>query len=118
MLILALLIGNKALIQSNLKEFVETLPDKVNTEVGESAGKLSGGQVQRIGIARAMFNDPQFVIFDESTNSLDENTEKNIISEILSLKGKCTIFLVTHNKKLTTNCDEKYLVDKKNIIKI
>ena len=103
---------------SNLDKFIKNLPDGINTIVGESGTQLSGGQIQRVSIARALYNSPEILVFDEATNSLDENTEKNIISEILSLKGKCTIFLVTHNKKLTTNCDEKYLVDKKNIIKI
>ena len=79
---------------------------------------MSGGQIQRISIARALYNSPEILVFDEATNSLDEDTEKNIINEILALKDRCTIFLVTHNRKLTANCDENYLVDKKNIIKI
>jgi ATP-binding cassette, subfamily B, bacterial PglK len=109
---------NKALIQSNLKEFVETLPDKVNTEVGESAGKLSGGQVQRIGIARAMFNDPQFVIFDESTNSLDEKNEKSIMEFIYSLKSKKTVLIISHKEEILNKCDRIYKIENKNLKKI
>ena len=103
---------------SNLDKFIRNLPNGINTIVGENGTQISGGQIQRISIARALYNSPEILVFDEATNSLDENTEKNIINEILSLKDKCTIFLVTHNKKLTANCDEKYLVDKKNITKI
>ena len=103
---------------SNLDNFIKNLPNGINTIVGENGTQMSGGQIQRISIARALYNSPEILVFDEATNSLDENTEKNIINEILALKGRCTIFLVTHNRKLTANCDEKYLVDKKNIIKI
>ena len=103
---------------SNLDKFIKNLPNGINTIVGENGTQISGGQIQRISIARALYNSPEILVLDEATNSLDENTEKNIINEILLLKDKCTIFLVTHNKKLTANCDEKYLVDKKNIIKI
>ena len=103
---------------SNLDKFIRNLPNGINTIVGENGTQMSGGQIQRISIARALYNSPEILVFDEATNSLDENTEKNIINEILLLKDKCTIFLVTHNKNLTANCDEKYLVDKKNITKI
>jgi len=103
---------------SNLDKFIRNLPNGINTIVGENGTQMSGGQIQRISIARALYNSPEILVFDEATNSLDENTEKNIINEILALKDKCTIFLVTHNKNLTANCDEKYLVDKKNITKI
>ena len=103
---------------SNLDKLIDKLPDGVNTVVGEGGVKLSGGQVQRISIARALYNSPEILVFDEPTNSLDEETEKKIISEIFELKGKCTIFLVTHNRQLTTKCDQTYLVEKKTLVKI
>ena len=106
---------DEALKLSNLQKFIKDLPNGVNTMVGESGAQLSGGQIQRISIARALYNSPEILVFDEATNSVDEITEKNIIDEIFKLKGKCTIFLVTHNKELTINCDEKYLVGEKNI---
>ncbi len=103
---------------SNLEKFINNLPEGINTIVGEGGTQLSGGQIQRISIARALYNSPEIIIFDEATNSLDEETENSIIKEIFNLKGKCTIFLVTHNKDLTANCDEKYLVENKKITKI
>ncbi len=109
---------NEALKFSYLQKFIDKLPDGINTLVGESGVKLSGGQVQRISIARALYNSPEILVFDEPTNSLDEDTEKNIISEIFELKGKLTIFLVTHNKKLTSNCDETYLVKDNKFLKL
>ena len=106
---------NEALKFSNLEKFIKDLPNGVNTIVGEGGAQLSGGQIQRISIARALYNSPEILVFDEATNSVDETTEKNIIDEIFKLKGKCTIFLVTHNKELTINCDEKYTVSEKAI---
>jgi ATP-binding cassette, subfamily B, bacterial PglK len=103
---------------SNLDNFIKNLPNGINTIVGENGTQMSGGQIQRISIARALYNSPEILVFDEATNSLDEDTEKNIVNEIFALKDRCTIFLITHNRKLTANCDENYLVDKKNIIKI
>ena len=83
-----------------IDKYIESdLPQKYETEVGENAIKLSGGQRQRIGIARSLYLDKEILIFDEATNSLDEETEIKVISNILSLKNK-TIILVTHNLTL------------------
>ena len=103
---------------SNLEQFIIDLPNGFDTVVGEGGTQLSGGQIQRISIARALYNSPEILVFDEATNSVDEVTEKNIIKEIFKLRGKCTIFIVTHNKGLTINCDENYFVGNKNIKKI
>ena len=83
-----------------IDDYIENhLPNKYETDVGENAIKLSGGQRQRIGIARLLYSNKEIMIFDEATNSLDEDTEVKIISNILSQKDK-TIILVTHNLKL------------------
>ena len=103
---------------SNLEQFIKDLPNGFDTVVGEGGTQLSGGQIQRISIARALYNSPEILVFDEATNSVDEVTEQNIINEIFKLRGKCTIFIVTHNKDLTKNCDENYVVSNKNIKKI
>ena len=83
-----------------IDNFIEkNLPEKYETVLGENAIKLSGGQRQRIGIARSLYLNKDILIFDEATNSLDEETEIKVISNLLSLKNK-TIILVTHNLKL------------------
>ena len=71
--------------KSNLSKFINNLPEKENTIVGENSAKLSGGQIQRIEIARALYNNPEFIIFDESTNSLDPINEKEIMEFIFIL---------------------------------
>lgn len=108
----------KALEQANLKNLIESLPDKVNTIVGENAAKLSGGQVQRIGIARALFNNPEFIIFDESTSSLDLENEIDIMKFVYSLKKNKTVIVISHKKEILERCDKIFEVKNKNINQI
>ena len=108
----------KVLEQANLKNLIESLPDKVNTIVGENAAKLSGGQVQRIGIARALFNNPEFIIFDESTSSLDLENETDIMKFIYSLKKNKTVIVISHKKEILERCDKIFEVKNKNINQI
>ena len=109
---------NKVIIEANLENFVKNLPEKENTIVGENAAKLSGGQIQRIGIARALFNNPDFIIFDESTSSLDEKNENEIMQFIYSLKNSKTVLFISHKKEILNNCDKIFEVKNKKILKI
>jgi ABC-type multidrug transport system fused ATPase/permease subunit len=86
----------EALDIAHLRDFIETLPDGLDTEVGERGTKLSGGQRQRLGIARAMFTKPKLLVLDEATSSLDGETEAAISSSIHSLAGKVTVILIAH----------------------
>jgi ABC-type bacteriocin/lantibiotic exporter with double-glycine peptidase domain len=105
---------SEVIASSQLSKFIEMLPKGINTEVGELGDKISGGQRQRIGIARALYNQPELIIFDEATNALDHETEESIIKEISLLKNKKTIIFVSHRIKalqkyaeiyeLTNNC--------------
>jgi len=108
---------NKAVENSKLNFFLKDLEDGVNTVVGEKGIKLSGGQQQRIGIARALYRDPEILILDEGTSSLDETTERKIMESISLLKRKKTIILVTHRLYTVKNCDKVYFIDKGKIIK-
>jgi ATP-binding cassette subfamily B protein len=92
---------NKSIFESviqktQLNKFIKNLRNKENTKVGEIGNKLSGGQLQRIGIARALYFKPSVLILDESTNSLDVNIEKKIIKSLLEFDKSMTIFFVTH----------------------
>jgi len=106
---------NETLKKVNLLGFIKSLPDQENTIVGENAASLSGGQAQRIGIARALFNNPEFLIFDESTNSLDSLNEKEVMKFIYSLKGIKTILIISHDIKILKNCDKIFEIKDKKI---
>ena len=96
---------NNALKQSQLFDFINTLPDRLNTIVGERGVRISGGQKQRIGIARALYNDPEILVFDEATSNLDVNTENAIMSSISYLSQTKTIIIIAHRKSALTRCN-------------
>ena len=77
---------NRVIELAQLKVFIDSLQNKAFSMVGEKGSKLSGGQIQRIGIARALYFKPEILILDEATNALDEETERNIMQEIDKLK--------------------------------
>lgn len=108
----------KCLTMSNLNDFAESLEKKINTKIGEGGAKISGGQKQRIGIARAFYNDPEILIFDESTNSLDIETENKILSEIYKFKKNKTIFIISHNENILKDCDYILNLQNKSLNKI
>jgi len=94
-----------AIINAKLKEFVDDLPEGLDTNIGENGVRISGGQRQRIAIARVFYHNRQIIIMDESTSALDSETESEIIKEIDSLKGVKTIILISHNKDTLSHCD-------------
>ncbi len=99
---------NSILKFCNLDEVVNNLPKKLNTIVGPNGKQLSGGQAQRLAIARALYQDKDILIFDEATNALDENTEAEIIEKIYNLKNTKTIIIISHNNKVLEKCDQSY----------
>jgi ABC-type bacteriocin/lantibiotic exporter with double-glycine peptidase domain len=88
----------------NLDSLVKSLPDKLNTKVGENGFCLSGGQRQRIGIARSIYHKPNIIIFDEATNSLDSETEKSIFNNLKDYLKNVTIVMITHNVETLKFC--------------
>jgi ATP-binding cassette, subfamily B, bacterial PglK len=98
-----------------LNSLITTFPKKIDTILGENGDRLSAGQKQRIGIARALYNNPEILILDEPTSSLDEKNEKDIIKKITSLKNK-TIILITHKTKVIKFFD-KVISIKNGILK-
>ena len=105
-----------SLKMSQLDKFVESLDEKEDTIIGENGLMISGGQQQRIGIARALYRDPEILILDESTSSLDKETEKNFINSLNVLKRKKTMILITHNKSNLRICDRKFIIKNQTLI--
>ena len=104
----------EAVRKANLDKFVEELPEGLNTIIGEKSSKISGGQAQRIGIARAIVKKPSILIFDEATNSLDSNTEDQIMNSIKKLKSELSIIIISHNSNCLKICDEIIDLDEKS----
>ena len=105
-----------AIDKSELKEFLETLPDNLDTIIGEAGVKLSGGQRQRIGIARALYHNPPVIVLDEATSSLDNVTESSVMKSINALHGEKTLIIITHRLSTIKYCDYIYKLEKGKII--
>lgn len=106
-----------ALREAALEDFVKSLPDGLNTQIGERGLRVSGGQRQRIGIARALYNDPAVLVFDEATSALDNDTEKAIMESINRFHGLKTLIIIAHRLTTIKNCDSIYRVKNGKIIK-
>ena len=94
-----------ALKVAHLDEFVASLPDGLDTQVGERGARISGGQRQRLGIARAMFTRPHLLVLDEATSSLDGETEASISDAIHALRGSTTVVIIAHRLSTVRNAD-------------
>jgi len=103
---------DNAVEQSQLKTFIDQLPNGKNTIVGERGVQISGGQRQRIGIARALYNDAELLILDEATSALDVETEAQFMEAILNLKGNKTVLIITHRLSTIENCDKIFKIEK------
>ena len=100
---------------SALEKFVAKNPHGLDQIVGEKGIKISGGEKQRIGIARALFRQPEILILDEPTSALDESTEKSIIKELFNLKHVFTIILITHKLSNLNSADKIIKIENKKI---
>lgn len=101
-------VAEHALRAANAWEFVNQMPEGLDTIVGERGGKLSGGQRQRIAIARALVNQPRLLVLDEATSALDRESEDAVCQTLESLKGQLTILAISHNRALVTAADHVY----------
>jgi ABC-type multidrug transport system fused ATPase/permease subunit len=99
----------KAIKQASLEKFIKSLPEGINTLIGEFGSRLSGGQKQRIGIARSLYRNAEILIFDEATSALDNETEMEVTESIDSLsETNKTIFIIAHRITTLKNCDKIY----------
>lgn len=105
-----------ALKVAKLDDFVESLPEGLDAQVGERGTKISGGQRQRLGIARAMFTRPHLLVLDEATSSLDGETESDISTAISSLRGSTTVIMIAHRLSTVRNADIVVYLDNGKII--
>lgn len=101
----------EVLKEAQLDEFIKSLPDGLDTGIGERGIRLSGGQRQRIGIARALYEDPEVLILDEATSALDNDTEAAIMDSINRLHGKKTLIIIAHRLQTIEKCDMIYRVE-------
>lgn len=107
----------KVLEEAQMKEFVEELPEKLDAQIGERGVRISGGQRQRLGIARALYHDPELLIFDEATSALDNDTETAIMEAIDALHGQKTLVIIAHRLRTIENCDMIYEVKDGKILR-
>lgn len=101
---------------ANLEKFIYGLENGVDTKVGDRGIKISGGEKQRIAIARAIYKNPNIIFMDEATSSLDNKTEKEFMDAIESLKKNTTLIIIAHRLSTIENCDKVFLISKSKII--
>lgn len=101
--------------KTGLVELIENLPEGVETKVGENGLALSGGEKQRIGIARLLYAKKEILIFDESTSNLDSLNKEKIISTINVLSSEKTILIISHDQEVINNCNKKFIIENKSL---
>ncbi len=106
----------RALTLARLDAFVRSLPDGVDTLVGEQGGRLSGGQRQRLGIARALYHQPSVLVLDEAGSALDQETEHAVMDAVQSLKAELTLIVVTHRAEMAARCDWLYRLEAGQVV--
>ena len=106
----------EVLEEAQLKEFIEELPEGLDTTIGDRGIRLSGGQRQRIGIARALYHNPEILVFDEATSALDNETEAAVMEAVNSFNGKKTMVIIAHRLNTIEKCDIIYKVENEKIV--
>ncbi len=105
----------EVLEEAQLKSFVEELPEGLETTIGDRGVRISGGQRQRLGIARALYHNPEILVFDEATSALDGDTEAAVMEAVNSFHGKKTMVIIAHRLNTIAKCDIIYKVENEKI---
>ena len=105
----------QALEEAQLADFIRGLPEGLDTAIGDRGVRISGGQRQRLGIARALYHNPEILVFDEATSALDNETEAAVMEAINSFHGKKTMVIIAHRLNTIEKCDIIYKVDEGKI---
>ena len=100
---------------TDLFEFIKTLPNKENTIIGEKGARISGGQAQKIGLARSIYSDSEIIVIDEFDNNLDIKSTEKIIKFMSKMKKNRTIIIITHNQKYLKYFDNVFNISNKKI---
>lgn len=108
----------RCLQHAQIWEDVSSMPQGINTVIGENGSTISGGQRQRIALARALYKDFEILIMDEATAALDMETEKAVIDSIRKVKGNKTLLMVTHHMSLANECEVLYKIEDQKIIRV
>jgi HlyD family secretion protein len=106
---------NYCIKKVQLEDLINSLDDGINHKLLENGKNLSGGQIQRIGIARALYYEPDIIVFDESTSSLDLINEEKILKLIHEISANKTVIFVSHRKEVLNFCDIIYRMENKKI---
>ncbi len=101
----------ECLEEAQLADYIKSLPEGLDTQIGERGVRISGGQRQRIGIARALYNNPEVLILDEATSALDNDTEAAIMESVNALHGKKTLIIIAHRLQTIEKCDMVYRIE-------
>ena len=108
----------RAVRDAQLEDFVSTLPQGLETIVGERGVRLSGGQRQRIGIARALYSNPQVLVLDEATSSLDTETERGVMDAVKALQGEKTVVIVAHRLSTVSYCSRIFSIEDARLVAV
>jgi len=102
--------------KAKLDKFIDSLPNGINTHIGERGIRISGGQRQRLALARAFYSDKEIIFLDESTSELDSDTEKDILSDLFTISSDLTLILISHKKDTLKLCDKVIYLKDNNIL--
>jgi ABC-type multidrug transport system fused ATPase/permease subunit len=106
----------ESLRSAHLTQVITALPDGIHTELGKHQDGLSGGQIQRLGLARALYTKPGLLVMDEATSALDAESESEIAKALDQMRGKVTVVLIAHRLNTVQHADKVFLIDKGQLI--